>query len=112
MKIMEDRLCLIPSNRVLQLLIIILALGLVACDNGTLTKVDYTTYPEYGTARAKLYFTKCGDCHGAPLPNIHPTEKWPSVVNRMQFRMTSKKVVPLNKQEVAEILNYLQENSQ
>jgi hypothetical protein len=73
--------------------------------------VDYSKLPEYPSDDVKLYIEKCGSCHGAPQPSVHVEKDWPGVMNRMRFRMTSKKVVPLNKDESATILDYLQRNA-
>ena len=66
------------------------------------------SYPDADSEPALLYLAKCGDCHAAPLPTAHTAKMWVSVVNRMQFRMISKKVFPLSEKEQTIILQYLQ----
>jgi hypothetical protein len=65
-------------------------------------------YPEMESTQAQLYIDKCGQCHAAPSPNTHPANIWPGVVERMQLRMKTKHVPPLNREEVAIVLEYLQ----
>lgn len=81
-------------------------LQLVAC-SPDISPADYTKLPEFGSATTALYVEKCGECHAAPTPNVHPKSLWPATVDRMQMRMTSKKVVPLNAQQEKQIVDYL-----
>lgn len=85
---------------------------LVACtDQSKTVSLTASDYPESGSEQAVLYLTKCGECHAAPLPKIHAAEEWPGVVQRMQFRMTSKAMPALNKQDIASIVDYLQRHA-
>lgn len=68
-------------------------------------------YPEPDSPAAQLYIEKCSDCHAAPLPGIHLSSRWPGIVQRMQQRMTSKAIRPLNKTDVATIVEYLQKHA-
>jgi len=68
-------------------------------------------YPESGSEQAVLYLTKCSECHAAPLPSIHTARQWPGVVQRMQFRMTSKAMPALSNDELANIVSYLQKHA-
>ena len=79
---------------------------MMAC-NADVTPADYTKLPEFGSAAVSLYIDKCGECHAAPRPELHDKKLWPFVVNRMQERMTSKKIVPLNAQQEKIIEDYL-----
>ena len=74
-------------------------------------QIQTSDYPEYETEAARLYLAKCSGCHAAPLPNIHNTRQWFSVVQRMQMRMTNKAIQPLNEQEMAIVLQYLEKHA-
>ena len=93
-------------------LIVFLGLTLVACtDQNTSVPLTASDYPESGSEQAQLYLAKCGECHAAPLPKIHTVLQWPGVVQRMQFRMTSKAMPALNKYEMDTIVSYLQKHA-
>ena len=70
-----------------------------------------TDYPEYESEPAKLYLAKCSGCHAAPLPRIHTFRHWPGVVQHMQMRMKNKAVQPLNPNELAIVIGYLQKHA-
>jgi mono/diheme cytochrome c family protein len=100
---------IIRLNYFLYLAIII---NLIACsEQSSSVQLQKSDYPDYNTDAAKLYLTKCSECHGAPLPEIHTARQWLSVVQRMQYRMTSKAMPGLNKHEMAEIVGYLESNA-
>lgn len=83
-----------------------------ACtDQGASVPLTASDYPESASEQVQLYLTKCGECHAAPLPKIHTARQWPGVVQRMQFRMTSKAMPKLNKYEMNTIVNYLQKHA-
>ncbi len=85
---------------------------LVSCgEQTTPTPLTASDYPENGSEHFQLYLTKCGECHAAPLPKIHTARQWLSVVQRMQFRMTSKAIPALNENEMGAIVNYLQKHA-
>ena len=107
---MKNRNYLKVARLPLVCLLILTPLMLGGC-NSEFDAVDYSKLPEYPSDDVKLYIEKCGSCHGAPQPSIHIKKDWPGVLNRMRFRMTSKKVVPLNQIESAKILDYLQRNA-
>lgn len=87
--------------------------GLVACSQGQeSTPLKMTDYPEYESEPAKLYVSKCSGCHAAPLPSIHAARHWLGVLQRMQMRMKNKAVQPLNSNEMAVVLDYLQKHAQ
>ena len=91
---------------------LLVAVFSVACtEKDASVPLTASDYPENGTEHFQLYLTKCGECHAAPLPKIHTARQWLSVVQRMQFRMTSKAIPPLNKYEMDSIVNYLQKHA-
>jgi hypothetical protein len=69
------------------------------------------SYPEAGSAAATLFVSRCGECHAAPQPTSHAAKIWPGVVQRMQMRRRSMSKTPLNQQELATILDYLQRHA-
>lgn len=73
--------------------------------------MDYRRLPEFPSAEVSLYIEKCGDCHAAPMPTTHIGKEWPGVLNRMDFRMTSQKMMALTPADSAVILRYLQRNA-
>ena len=92
--------------------ILITVMAVAACtDQGASVPLTASDYPESNTEPAKLYIAKCGECHAAPLPKIHTVKQWPGVVQRMQFRMTSKAMRELNKHEFNMIVEYLQKHA-
>jgi len=80
------------------------------CNNGPAEEQRH--YPEEGTPQANLYMTKCGQCHGAPLPTAHTANVWPSVLDRMQVHIKANNVAPVSREEMSIILGYLQQNAQ
>ncbi|WP_455200728.1 hypothetical protein [Kaarinaea lacus] len=92
--------------------LLLLISGLLACsqEQGS-APLKKTDYPEYESEPAKLYLSKCSGCHAAPLPGIHTMRQWPGVVDRMQMRMKNKAVQPLNSNELAIVLDYLQKHA-
>lgn len=83
-----------------------------ACsDGGENQGMKATDYPDHQTEAAKLYIAKCGQCHAAPLPTVHPADQWPGVVERMMMRMNNKAIQPPSRQEIAVILGYLQQHA-
>ena len=68
-------------------------------------------YPEEGSSVMQSYIAKCGDCHVAPQPVSHTAKVWPGVLHRMQMRMQAKARKPLDKTELAMILDYVQRHA-
>jgi len=68
-------------------------------------------YPEAGSQAERLFQGKCSRCHKAPLPSAHISRLWPGVIQRMQMRMKAKGVTALTKNELVEILDYLQRHA-
>jgi len=87
------------------LLFLVLLILLTSCNREPGEKL---VYPEPDSTQAQLYLLKCGECHAAPLPTAHIAITWVRVIERMQYRMISKKIAPLNDDEKASILEYLQ----
>lgn len=86
-----------------------LMVSLVACSNDTPTTP--IIYPQAESAAARLFLAKCNACHGAPQPSAHLANIWPGVIQRMQMHMQSKGISPLTKDELSEVLDYLQRNA-
>ena len=86
---------------------------MLACSESSLEPLSATkkTLPEADSAGARLLKEKCSACHGAPQPDVHVARLWPSVLHRMQNRMTMKAYYPLTKSELATLLSYLQKHS-
>ncbi|NOX75645.1 MAG: hypothetical protein GXP17_03310 [Gammaproteobacteria bacterium] len=81
----------------------------VGCSSDVpLTAVNY---PEANTETGTLYLAKCGHCHVAPNPGGRTERDWFTVVQRMQVRMRSRGVPPLDKAELGVILDYLQRHA-
>lgn len=86
-----------------------MALLLSACDGAA--PDEPVVYPEAGSQTEQLFQAKCARCHKAPQPSAHIARIWPGVVQRMQMRMKASGVTVLNKNELAEILDYLQRHA-
>lgn len=69
------------------------------------------TYPEMDSPGAQLLLARCGGCHAAPMPSSHEATIWPSVLQRMQMRMTSKGQRALQPEEAGILLEYLQRHA-
>jgi len=64
--------------------------------------------PDANSPGAILLVSRCGTCHVAPLPTAHTAEAWPTVLNRMQYRMRSRGHAQLDEEEQRTLLDYLQ----
>ena len=94
------------------LVILTVVVVLFACSQEQQSKpLKATDYPEHESESAKLYVSKCSGCHAAPLPKIHTKRHWPGVVQRMQMRMKNKAIQPLNSNEIAIVVSYLQKHA-
>jgi len=89
-------------------LLLWLMILLIACNR---EQQKSLVYPEADSEQALLYVSKCGECHAAPLTTAHTAEMWVPVIDRMQYRMISKKIFPLNEDDKAIILKYLQKHA-
>lgn len=85
-------------------------LGLLAACTDNLPQAA-RDLPEPGSAGAMLLEDKCGNCHGAPHPDVHTAKMWPAVLHRMQNRMTMKAYKPLSDEDFAVLLDYLQQHA-
>lgn len=103
----------IPVNKFLYrgLFVVTVLLMLACTEQAPTVQLTPEDYPESDSEAATLYLSKCGECHAAPLPAIHPAGQWPGVVQRMQFRMTSKAMPELNDYERDTIVRYLQKHA-
>lgn len=100
------------KNNTARLLLYVSLSYLAACsDQAPSKQLTASDYPEANSEITKLYLEKCGGCHAAPLPNIHAEKQWMGVVQRMQFRMTSKAMQPLRDHELTAIVEYLQKHA-
>ncbi len=98
-----------PTIRFQSSLLGAVALAGVGCSSEmSSTVVDY---PEANTEAGALYLTKCGHCHVAPSPGLHTERGWFTAVQRMQVRMRSQGVPPLDKAELGVVLDYLQRHA-
>ena len=57
---------------------------------------------------ADFYRVKCSACHVTPSPSAHTAAEWPEVVGRMRANAALQDVRPLNDEENARIVAYLQ----
>ena len=92
-------------------ILLILVFLVTGCSDGEVNQIQASDYPEYETQAAKLYIEKCSGCHAAPLPKIHDARQWSGIVQRMQMRMTNKAITPLNKRELAIVIEYLEKHA-
>lgn len=51
---------------------------------------DPATLPEPQSEGARLLQRYCVQCHHLPSPSMHTADKWPSIVDRMVWRMEGK----------------------
>ena len=68
--------------------------------------------PDAASPAAQLMVKRCGRCHGAPNPALHPANEWPNVVFRMQKHMVQKGYSALTQDEYLALLEYLQKHAQ
>lgn len=99
----------ISSHKRLAVLLGIVCLAASGCSDTASPPAQ--SYPEAGSKAATLFVSRCGECHVAPQPKSHVAEIWPGVVQRMQMRRRSMAKPPLNRQEMATILDYLQRHA-
>lgn len=86
---------------------VIASMVLVACGPQA-TPLPAQPLPEADSPVAKMLVDRCGRCHGAPNPAVHTAFEWPSVIHRMQNRMSQKGVKVLSDDELATLIAYLQ----
>lgn len=54
----------------------------------------------------------CARCHAPPSPSMHPPERWPGIVARMQANMQLMDVEQLDEQQREAVVRFLQTASQ
>ncbi len=89
-------------------ILIALSLSASACSAPT-GGLAVAPLPDEQSAGAILMKERCGQCHGAPSPSVHTAEHWPSVIYRMQNRMTQKGMRALNADELNTLTDYLRQ---
>lgn len=68
--------------------------------------------PEKESAAVRLYIEKCSSCHEAKHPGLLSEEAWVHIVERMEKYVLEMGVrEPLNDQDKAVILKYLQKHA-
>ena len=80
----------------------IVALGaalLAACQNGKI--------PDQDSYQAKLYVSKCGQCHQPYSPNLMTSAMWRVQVDAMRQRIEAAGLPPLSQHDREAILDYL-----
>ncbi len=55
-----------------------------------------------------LFESRCSVCHQLPDPEMLNPRQWAWVIKTMQSRMQQANIVPLNEDEVAAIMRYLE----
>ena len=68
------------------------------------------TIPEPESPGAKLYLTKCTQCHGLPAPQRHTAEQWDHLLVMMQSFM-DKRNLAFPEDEKKQIRDYLHRNA-
>lgn len=58
------------------------------------------------------YVHRCGTCHTAPSPSIRTAPEWGYVFPRMQKHISEAGLIPLEKEDQAVILEFLQRHAQ
>lgn len=82
--------------------------------------MDPALLPDPDSEGAQLLKRYCTQCHYLPGPGLHTSAEWPAVVERMdrRMRMMSRggmmmgRVEAPNRQELAEVSDYLQSHAQ
>lgn len=82
---------------------------LVACVDDA--QLEVMELPEAASPQEQLMQEKCGACHAAPQPKIHPAGLWPGIVYRMQLHMKTKGIASLTAAEMGVLVNYLQRHA-
>ena len=84
------------------------ALVLSACD---VSLPPPPPLPDAESPAAQLMANRCGRCHGAPNPALHPASEWSNVVFRMQKHMAQKGLQALTPDEHFVLLEYLRKHA-
>ena len=83
--------------------LILMVLAVAGCDR---------PLPEQNTAAARLYASRCGQCHHAYAPGSLSAAMWQVQVQMMEAKMLQYRVPPLTYQERDTILSYLTRNAE
>lgn len=70
--------------------------------------IDPNSLPEPDTMGAKAFGNNCAQCHALPAPLAKSRDEWPKVVDRMLNYMSAQNRPQPTKQELREIITYLQ----
>ena len=70
-----------------------------------------TPLPQADSADARVYAQRCGVCHSVPHPKRHDMAAWQSLIKVMDQRMAERGQPPLNGDERASVMRYLEANS-
>lgn len=60
-----------------------------------------------GSADARLYVARCGECHKPVQPIKHTAEQWERLLTLIERRLDHLEMKPLTAQDQAQILAYL-----
>ena len=69
------------------------------------------SYPEPESPGATVLKKRCASCHAAPPPASRTAQEWLSILYRMQDRMQTKHIEPLDKKEFSTLRAYLQKHA-
>lgn len=92
-----------------QIFVLVICLLVVSCS--PVDSNSKLSIPGSQSTEAKLFKKSCSGCHGTPKPQVHSSEEWPNVVNRMQQHRIKKALTPLKDSEILQIIQYLQTHS-
>lgn len=68
-------------------------------------------YPDPESVGALAFKQRCADCHVPPPPASRKAQDWPQIVGRMQNHRIMNNFTPITKDEMRQILDYLQKHS-
>ena len=89
-----------------RLFLILTILLLTACSSEQ--NASILSYPEPESPGATVLKKRCSSCHAAPPPASRSAQEWLSIMYRMQGRMRSKHIEPLDNKEFSTLRAYLQ----
>ncbi len=55
----------------------------------------------------KVFMAQCSRCHATPAPTMHPPERWPGIVARMQANMALMQLPQLSEQQQEVVVRFL-----
>lgn len=74
---------------------------------GLLTLSGCGSLPEAGSTDAKLYATRCGECHEPPAPDDAHIYQWERLITMIERRVLHQEMKPLSSAEAQQIRQYL-----